>query len=260
MFNLISKVYFCFQITSGIKHGLLLLFLTLRLYCYYKFRKEKIKSINQKFCIQLSNKYKKIEIKLRLQDIAIFYEVFFSRTYKISKKYIKGGTVIDAGAHIGFTSLYLWVHHYPNSRFLCIEPSISNIELLRYNTKRLNCEIMNIALSNYCGEGYLDIAPLSYNYKLTTPNLSHSKIEIRTLQAIYEEKKISKIQLLKLDIEGEENIIFNNFENWLKKTTLIIVEVHDENRFTKILNSCNSTIKVEEKRKNIWLLNPLEAE
>jgi len=38
----------------------------------------------------------------------------------------------------------------------------------------------------------------------------------------------SKIDLIKIDIEGSEKEVFKNNTDWLKRTELLIIELHDE--------------------------------
>ena len=53
-------------------------------------------------------------------------------------------------------------------------------------------------------------------------------IESITLDEIIETKKWDTIDILKIDIEGAEKQLFeSNYENWLPKTKVIMIETHD---------------------------------
>src|SRR5258708_8147332 len=76
-------------------------------------------------------------------------EVWKKRTYYVDLE-TNTPYIIDAGAHIGLTTLYL--HSlYPQATFLCVEPNPENLLLLRKNLAEnnvTNVTILAKALSN----------------------------------------------------------------------------------------------------------------
>lgn len=69
-------------------------------------------------------------------DIFILFEVLMDQCYNIPDLMLapdKVHVIIDCGANIGITSLFL-AARYPNARIYSIEPNEENFELLRRNT------------------------------------------------------------------------------------------------------------------------------
>jgi len=67
----------------------------------------------------------------------------------------------------------------------------------------------------------------SFVIKEVGPNENYD-IESITIDEILMSKKIETIDVLKIDIEGAEKDLFEkNYENWLPKVKIIMVETHD---------------------------------
>src|SRR5262249_12200769 len=70
-------------------------------------------------------------------DLFILFEVLAFDSYRIPESSIDPlsvHTIVDCGANIGLTALYL-ASAYPNARILCVEPDPANFALLQRNTR-----------------------------------------------------------------------------------------------------------------------------
>ena len=70
-------------------------------------------------------------------DIFVLYEVLASETYKVPDGVFDPATVrtiVDCGANIGMTALYLAGRHR-NAQIISIEPDPVNFALLQHNTR-----------------------------------------------------------------------------------------------------------------------------
>lgn len=162
-------------------------------------------------------------------DYATFEEVLLREEYKIDLNY-KPSTIIDAGGNIGLTSVF-FSNIYPDSQIISIEPDRENYTILKANTKNYK----NITTKN-CGlwshETYLNVIDNglgnnSFTVEETIDNQPGS-IHAVSVQSIMKENNWKQIDLLKIDIEGSEKIIFeNNYNNWLPHIKTIIIELHD---------------------------------
>lgn len=173
-----------------------------------------------------------LEIRLRFQDFSIFYEIFLARIYALPGHLRHSGAVVDVGAHVGLASLFFWNQYDPDATFYCIEPSPENSELLEYNTRLLNRIIVNKGISDYEGFTTLDTSGLSCNYHLRSGSNSHLSIEVTTMNALFASCRISRAGLVKIDIEGEEERVFNGDLSWLEKTDLLAMELHGDNEYS----------------------------
>src|SRR5690554_5333375 len=97
----------------------------------------KIVDENSQYVYYIINGYK---IKIRKQpssDYNVFSQVFINKEYEPPVSYfVKNNlqlkTVIDAGANIGLTSVYI-KNHFPEAKIACIEPDYNNLKLLKFN-------------------------------------------------------------------------------------------------------------------------------
>lgn len=121
--------------------------------------------INYQFVFK--NKFVDFKIRTFTGDIDIFYEIFWDKEYTFPQNFLDKDpeVIIDLGAHIGFTSIFLALK-YPNAKIISLEPSKENFELLEYNTKSFkNVICINEAINDEDGCVYFGTDAYSYNQK-----------------------------------------------------------------------------------------------
>jgi len=169
-------------------------------------------------------------------DDSVVNEIFKYREYRQSEEIIKTatGAIIDVGAHAGFFSLYA-ASLNPSAKIYALEPEPQNFLALRENL-RLNPEFSRIkifqqALSSKTGPSTLYLKADSHNHSLlkegndTIAELSVSGV---TLGDFCRQQKISRISLLKMDIEGGEHKIIKNLSPAeLALVDHLFLEVHE---------------------------------
>ena len=165
-------------------------------------------------------------------DVAVFNQIFLYEGYKIDFGF-EPEVIVDLGANIGLSAVY-FKNKYPNSRIVCIEPELSNFNLLQKNVELyenitcLNaaiwCENKNLAVNDQ-GLGHW-----GYMVQETTSK-SNELIKAYSIDQLMHEMGLSRIDVLKIDIEGSEKELFEkNYRNWLCKVRAIIIELHDHLR------------------------------
>jgi FkbM family methyltransferase len=137
--------------------------------------------------------------------------------------------IVDAGANIGASTLYFRIR-YPEARIYAIEPERSNFELLQKN------------LSDYPGVTMENCAIWSENRELIISNPGAEKYAFQmaearenadiipgvTVDSLIDRWQLPHIDLLKMDVEGAEKLIFDMPEiRWLEKVRVLIVELHE---------------------------------
>ncbi|WP_082772868.1 FkbM family methyltransferase [Methylobacterium sp. CCH5-D2] len=151
----------------------------------------------------------------------------------------KGRTplIIDAGANIGASSLFFSTN-FPESFVVAIEPEESNFNLLQVNSSQAdNIECLNRALSSESTELLL-IDPGEKQWGYRTISLEKgsklggssavSKIKGISIPDILKGKGINfEPFIVKIDIEGGEDEVFSKNTNWMERTPLVIIELHD---------------------------------
>lgn len=134
---------------------------------------------------------------------------FFNRCDTIfCHKYVpkKGDVILDIGAGIGMEMCYFIDKVGNKGLVYAIEASTHSfvrLKLLKENNQYLNCKLFNLAISNSNGSIWIDEAE---NYRVNSVNTQGQgfKIKSMTLDHFVEVNDISRIDLLKVNIEGAE--------------------------------------------------------
>jgi FkbM family methyltransferase len=177
---------------------------------------------------QLVKKFRKLgHFKLGLVS-EIFYEnVYFYEATKSQK-------VIDVGAEIGLYTLKA-AREAADGLIVSIEPNPLNFYLLLLNIKvnRLrNVVPINVAVSDFNG-----IAKLYLNSSsLVFRGSKYIRVPVLTLDKIvYEKLKLSTVDLIKIDVEGNEFAVLKGAEKTLNQAKkLAIAAYHYKGEAKKI--------------------------
>lgn len=167
-------------------------------------------------------------------DVKCFNQVFLEQDYDFELDF-QPKFIIDCGANIGLSSLF-FQKKYPGAHIIAVEPEPSNFEMLLKNTKPyqniecLNCGIWNKNVA-------LKITEQSkgndkWGFVVTeTQEVTSDTINAITIAEIMKRFGEEKIDVLKMDIEGSELEVFSsNYEDWLPKTKIIMMELHDREK------------------------------
>ena len=196
----------------------------LRVLRYYSKKKFGFLDYKKTFFVLFNFKNKKIKMLLRENndDFAIVREVFLLNAYKSPFKEVK--TIVDGGSHIGASAIYFSLM-YPDCKIICVEPSKENSMLLKQNLKLngIKSDVINKCISD-------KRKTITFHYNKKNPAYSgiskdgKEKIKTTTLNQIIKNSGEREIDLLKLDIEGEEiKIIKKLNKNIIKR---VILETH----------------------------------
>jgi len=142
----------------------------------------------------------------------------------------------DVGAHIGESVLY-FNKLFNNPLIYSFEPSPKSFKILKNNNYKNNI-CFNYAISNITGNTVFYENQISHTNSLVKINsLSvdsikkqktiNTKINIKAkkLDDFCSEEKINKIDLLKVDVQGAETLVFEGSQNILINTRVVIVEI-----------------------------------
>lgn len=171
---------------------------------------------------RLNNKEVRMLIMGERTDLAMLTEIFCFEAYEI-KKEIDPRLIIDGGANKGSTAIYFGLK-YPNAKIHCYEPNVELIPVLKKNVElnNINAEIFNEALSSREGDLFFEVNKNHQYSKLSDKN-THLKVKAISLNKRYAGQKID---ILKLDIEGEEEKVIQSIDFNLVSISTIIQEIH----------------------------------
>jgi FkbM family methyltransferase len=174
-------------------------------------------------------------------DYEVFKQIFVCDEYLIVKSLLKNRLLkkklrmIDAGANVGFTSLYFMVD-FDNIEIIAVEPSHQNFLLLNKNIILNNAQnkvfTERKAISDRTGKKF-DISSDFRDGKdwsnITVEN-KVGLIDSITINDLIKKYQFPSIDFLKIDIEGAERYIFNEKSDttFLSRVCLIAIEIHDE--------------------------------
>ena len=173
-------------------------------------------------------------LRVPSSDIPTYQQVFINQEYDFSVK-TEPKVIVDAGANIGLASIY-FANKYPDAKIIAIEPEQSNFELLKENVAPYSHVIpVHAALWNKNGEiNLIDpglgkwgfMAEMKHPSEHLPGNTCHTVLAM-TIDEIMKDYRLTKIDILKIDIEGAEREVFSDTSSWIEKIDSIIIELHE---------------------------------
>jgi FkbM family methyltransferase len=194
---------------------------------YFKIRYALVSSLYKDVIIELNNKKFKIRDDIDLMTILADEKIdnFFKE---------KGKIFLDIGAHIGKYSI-LYSDYF--EKIYAFEPEPNNFECLKENIKTNNLENkiipLNLVVANK--NGFIDffLSPYSVTHSLVKKETDKKiTVECISLDEFFKKFEISAsdISLVKIDVEGAENLVIKGLEENLDKLRCkFIIEIWENN-------------------------------
>lgn len=136
--------------------------------------------------------------------------------------------IIDCGANIGM-SAYWFATQFPHARVLAVEPDSGNVEMARVNNHTLpQVQVLQAAVAAVdCKVSLLntDKGADAFRTEMSSDG-SIDAYSIESLVAIAN-AELRDLLIVKVDIEGFEDVLFAKGTEWIGEAELIIVEPHD---------------------------------
>jgi FkbM family methyltransferase len=157
---------------------------------------------------------------------------FDRTTVEVLLKYaVHGDTLLDIGANIGYVTA-CFLAKVPGSRAIAVEPQPEIVDLLTTNLQQFNgrASVAPVALSDHEGESFLLINRLNRGASKIVSSARDQtvKVEMWSPERLLEKFGPTKIDLVKIDVEGQEETVFRALESSLLKyqPRLIMFEDH----------------------------------
>lgn len=167
----------------------------------------------------------KIRYRLNKGDLHAIREIWFQECYRppFGEPI---GAFLDLGANIGMTSLWL-AKKYPLSKVIAVEPDPRNAALARQNLEvnGISGHVLEAAVGPQDGIGQFAFSDHSIMGKLSDEGVP---VTVMSVETIMKKFAISQFALVKIDIEGGEEALFDGPSDWLRHTDAIIIEFHPE--------------------------------
>ena len=191
-----------------------------------------LKRLRYPYCLNLPGLHPVVLDEI--SDLWAFWQVFLRRVYSVSASDF---LILDAGANIGLFTL-LAARESQSSRIIALEPFPSTFRRLVENVNnnqmadRVTC--LNIALGDSTELRCMDLIPQFSQRRHLDRQGAERKTEFvsvptTTLARVLEDQHISALDLLKLDIEGNEyEVLYSSPIEILQSIRRIALEYHAE--------------------------------
>ena len=158
-----------------------------------------------------------------------------------------GDCFIDGGAHIGYYALFAAACVGDEGKVYAFEPHPQTVQSLRRNVeinKHLHVEVVPMALAGSTGSGLLSLPELmpgrKYHPMLASlirdrdGGCGFQEVPTLTLDEFISTKQLSKVSLVKLDLEGMDAIALQGARQSLRAGVIesLIIEVSDDTKET----------------------------
>ena len=165
-----------------------------------------------------------------------------AESWTITKVHLPvGGTFVDVGAHIGYYSLKAARVVGPQGHVIAIEPNPDTVRELRDNIQASGANVIAVqpvACSDSEAEVDLFAAKRANTGQtsLSRANAQRSggvsavyHVRARPLDAIIQEAGVSRVDVIKIDVEGADLLVLKGAKQTLARySPILIVEVADE--------------------------------
>jgi FkbM family methyltransferase len=186
--------------------------------------------------------YGRIHLRNSGSDFQVFEQIFYREEYNslclaAADNKVDPEIIVDAGANIGLTSIY-FLQKFPRATLYAIEPMPENIAALQ---KNVASQQGKDRFRLYEGALWKSAAALSVDYTfgdgqewsraVKENGPTEGNIAGATIEALMTHWNLPHIDILKMDIEGAEAVIFKNTAScrFLEKVKIIGIEIHDHN-------------------------------
>jgi FkbM family methyltransferase len=161
-------------------------------------------------------------------DAFVFQQIFIDGEYD-AKIPFEPKFILDGGANCGYAAVY-FARRFPSAKILSIEPSASNVAMIRKNTARYKT-VRILEGGIWDSDQYLRIANKNaehWAFRVKKTSKARAEMKGFTIGTLMKKYGFPRLDILKLDIEGSEKEVFSkNYRSWLAKTRFMFVEFHD---------------------------------
>lgn len=158
-------------------------------------------------------------------DYGVAWQIYWRGDYESPQSLQDVRQVVDLGANIGYSCLY-WCQQYPQCRVTALEPHPVHLSIMKDNLQRNGfrdqVEIVPAAAGSKERRSYLTDARTS-----SSVTDEKSAFHIRVLDIFEEPIMKSKIDILKIDIEGGEYELLSDPRFAELNVRVLVIEWHN---------------------------------
>jgi FkbM family methyltransferase len=157
--------------------------------------------------------------------------------------------MIDAGAYIGDTTAY-FLSRFPKLRVIALEPNPESFEIAKRNLRPYAERAILLQKALFSREQINAFSGDEIGASIAPTGI---EIECTTVSSLLRDYRISRLDILKMDIEGAEEAVFSSqAEEWLCRTSLLLVEIHSSRIKSKIIDMLDRNGFDTQQYRSIW--------
>ena len=167
----------------------------------------------------------RFQCRAHSSDIPVVFDTFVGLYHVPPVPLRERPVIVDLGANIGCTMVH-YASMYPGARIVGVELDGDNARLARINTSGLGTQatLLHAAIWRHDGTvGYS--GGEAWGYRVESGG--ERSVEALSMRSLMKKCGLSKIDFLKVDIEGAEAELFQGPLPWLASVRALAVEVHD---------------------------------
>lgn len=163
--------------------------------------------------------------RLNRGDIQTIREVWIKEAYRLPR-HAKPKVVVDLGANIGMTSVFLARRHGAQ-HIIAVEPSPQNARLARMNlsVNGIDGSVIEAAVAANDGVGYFAAHSDSNLGQVASDG---ERVNLLSIDSVLAVSPTGRADLLKMDIEGGEAAVLEGDPSWLERVDSLIAEFHPD--------------------------------
>lgn len=159
-------------------------------------------------------------------DLKVYDEVFRDREYDANVGDPR--FIIDVGAHIGCVTA-LYAMRYPKAKIIAVELDGDNFKMLKRNTSAFpNVVPIHAALWSHSNAGMRIENPGADTWSYRAAE--GGDIRGMTVHEIMAAYRADAVDLLKVDIEGNEKDVLEHSAPWMHKVKAMVIELHERHK------------------------------
>lgn len=171
-----------------------------------------------------------VYLRLGSSDVPTFDQIFIREQYSPAGNLsVSPQTMIDCGANVGYATVY-FLNRYPDLTAVAVEPDSANLEVCRRNLMAYSnrVQIFQAGVWNCPSRLVLSGTGWGVHVREANPN-EVPDVEAVDLNSLINALPANKVDLLKVDIEGSEIVVFDDSSvSWLPRVRNIVIELHGE--------------------------------